>query len=118
MPSSCSRSPAFFASSWILCSIGSPWQSHPGTYGVRHPASVLNRRSTSFNVLLITCPMWMSPLANGGPSCSTHSGPSARAACTCPYRSIACHAASRPGSFAVSLASIGKAVCGRFSVCL
>ena len=62
-------------SCWILCSIGRPWQSHPGTYGVWWPCIERKRRITSLSVLLIRWPMWMSPLAKGGPSCRIHWDP-------------------------------------------
>jgi hypothetical protein len=60
-----------------MCSIGWPWQSQPGTYGATNPRIVLYRTTRSLSTLLNAVPMWMSPLAYGGPSCSTNAGPPA-----------------------------------------
>ncbi len=49
-------------------SIGRPWQSQPGTYGASKPACDFERTTMSFRILLSAVPMWMCPLAYGGPS--------------------------------------------------
>ena len=46
-----------------LCSIGSPWQSHPGTYTASKPAICRERTMMSLRILLRAVPMWMCPLA-------------------------------------------------------
>ena len=54
----------FPPSSWsTFSSMGSPWQSQPGTYGASNPAMVRDRTTTSFSTLFSTCPMWIFPLA-------------------------------------------------------
>ena len=58
----------------ICTSIGMPWQSHPGTYGASKPASDFDFTTMSLRILLTAWPMWMSPFAYGGPSCSTKRG--------------------------------------------
>ncbi len=52
-----------------LISIGSPWQSHPGTYGASNPAIVFVFTTKSLMHLLSACPRWIAPFAYGGPSC-------------------------------------------------
>ena len=51
-----------------LCSIGSPWQSQPGTKRTSWPALRRLRTTMSLRILLSRWPMWMVPLADGGPS--------------------------------------------------
>jgi isoleucyl-tRNA synthetase len=51
---------------------GKPWQSQPGTYGARWPDSSFDLTVMSFRILLTAWPMWIAPLAYGGPSCSTN----------------------------------------------
>src|SRR5205807_827796 len=63
--------PYFFS---ICTSIGMPWQSQPGTYGASKPASDFDLTMMSLRILFTAVPMWMSPLAYGGPSCSTKRG--------------------------------------------
>ena len=62
-----------------LNSMGSPWQSQPGTNGARNPAIVFDFTIRSFSTLFSAVPMWTSPLAKGGPSCRTKSSASFRA---------------------------------------
>src|SRR6185312_12277434 len=71
---------AFFEPSSLstLISIGSPWQSQPGTYGESKPAMVFDLTTKSFRILLNAVPKWMRPLAYGGPSCRTYVGRPAR----------------------------------------
>ena len=61
--------PNFFSTA---ISIGRPWQSQPGTYGARWPASSFDLTVMSLRILLTAWPMWIEPLAYGGPSCSTN----------------------------------------------
>jgi len=58
-----------------LSSIGSPWQSHPGTNAARLPSSSWFLLMKSLRILLSAWPMCRSPLAYGGPSCSTNFSP-------------------------------------------
>src|SRR5205085_1547538 len=48
-------------STW--CSMGSPWQSHPGTYTALRPSIERDFTTKSFRILLSAVPMWMCPLA-------------------------------------------------------
>src|SRR3954470_1409855 len=98
-----------------LISIGSPWQSHPGTYGASNPAMVFDFTTKSFRHLLSACPRWMGPLAYGGPSCSTYSGAPLRAARIFSYRPRLSHFSSHLGSLAGRLAFMEKLVLGRLS---
>lgn len=43
-----------------------------GTYCASKPASTLERTMMSLRILFTAWPMWISPLAYGGPSCSTN----------------------------------------------
>src|SRR5579862_8668023 len=70
----------------------------------------------SFRILLSAVPMWMLPLAYGGPSCSTNFGAPRRCTRICPYKSIAAQRASVSGSVLGRLAFIGKSVRGRLTV--
>src|SRR6476469_6177610 len=72
--------------------------------------------TSSLRILLSAVPMWMLPLAYGGPSCSTNFGAPARRSRIFPYRSIACQRASVSGSLVGRLAFIGKSVRGRLTV--
>ena len=51
-------------------SIGRPWQSQPGTYGASKPSMLCDFTTMSLRILLSAWPMWISPFAYGGPSCS------------------------------------------------
>jgi hypothetical protein len=66
-----------------LNSIGSPWQSHPGTYGARKPSIERDFTMMSLRILFSAVPMWTSPFANGGPSWRTNIGAPFRASSTC-----------------------------------
>src|ERR1700748_2448576 len=70
----------------------------------------------SFRILLSAVPMWILPLAYGGPSCRTNFGALCRRLRICPYRSIEAHRASVSGSLVGRLAFIGKSVRGRLTV--
>src|SRR6267143_360672 len=72
--------------------------------------------TSSFRILFSAVPMWMLPLAYGGPSCSTNFGAPRRRARIFPYRSMAAQRASVSGSLAGRLAFIGKPVRGRLTV--
>ena len=56
----------------IAFSIGRPWQSQPGTKRASKPASCLDLTTMSFRMLFTAWPMCSTPLAYGGPSCSTN----------------------------------------------
>src|SRR5207253_4182195 len=72
--------------------------------------------TSSLRILFSAVPMWMLPLAYGGPSCSTNFGAPARRSRIFPYRSIACQRASVSGSLVGRFAFIGKSVRGRLTV--
>src|SRR5207342_3145747 len=97
-------------------SIGRPWQSYPTTYGASNPAIERDLTTSSFRILFSAVPMWMLPLAYGGPSCSTNFGAPARRSRIFPYRSIACQRASVSGSLVGRFAFIGNSVRGRLTV--
>ena len=98
--------------------MGMPWQSQPGTYGASKPASPLLLTMTSLRILLTACPMWMSPFAYGGPSCSTKRGRPAAAARIASYTFRSCQSRTQPGSRRARSPRIGNGVSVRFSVVL
>ena len=59
-----------------MCSMGWPWQSQPGTYGVKKPRCAWDLFTKSLRILLKAWPMWMGPFAYGGPSCRMKGLPS------------------------------------------
>src|SRR6185436_358152 len=80
------------------------------------PAIVRDFTTMSLSTLFMAVPMWISPLAYGGPSWSTKRGAPFRRSRICPYRSSASQRASVSGSLTGKLAFIGKSVRGRLSV--
>ena len=86
---SCAKPAAFLRSSsgvklarsllFMLCStlssMGSPCVSQPGTKAARLPSRSWFRLMKSLRILLSAWPMCRSPLAYGGPSCSTKTSP-------------------------------------------
>ena len=70
----------------------------------------------SLRILLSAVPMWISPLAYGGPSWSTNIGAPFRARRSWPYRSISSQRAMASGSAVCRFAFIEKAVRGRLQV--
>src|SRR6185369_16945724 len=104
-----------------LCSMGRPWQSQPGTYAQSRPRIVLDRTTRSFSVLFIRWPMWMLPLAYGGPSWKVNLGLAAsleRSVAYSPFSPTAFHRFTLAGSFCTRLAFMGKLVLGRLRVSL
>src|SRR2546428_84858 len=78
-------------------SIGSPWQSHPGTYGANRPLIARYFTITSFRTLFSASPMRMWPLAYGGPSRRTKRRRPALAPSSFSYRRMAAHEGGRVG---------------------
>src|SRR5205807_3730395 len=72
--------------------------------------------TSSFRILFSAVPMWILPLAYGGPSWRTNFGAPLRRSRIFPYRSIAAHRASVWGSLVGRFAFIGKSVRGRLTV--
>src|SRR5688572_11908385 len=70
----------------------------------------------SLRILLRAWPMWISPLAYGGPSCSRYSGAPLRALRIRPYRSISSQRATISGSVVCRFAFIEKDGRGRLQV--
>src|ERR687897_2012359 len=70
----------------------------------------------SLRILLSAWPIWISPLAYGGPSCSRYLGEPRRAPRILPYRSISSQRATVSGSVACRFAFMEKVVRGRLQV--
>ena len=72
--------PCFFS---MAFSIGRPWQSQPGVYSASNPSSWRALTIMSLRILLTAWPMWIWPLAYGGPSCRMNLGAPRRASRSC-----------------------------------
>src|ERR1022692_3469283 len=78
---------------------------------------VFDLTTKSLRILLNAVPIWIRPLAYGGPSCSTYNGRPARDARILWYSFSSSHRASILGSACGRLAFMEKAVVGRLTVC-
>src|SRR3972149_4086840 len=85
-------------------------------YGASWPVMVWDLMMMSLRILFRAWPMWMWPLAYGGPSCKMKAPVPRRRSRIARYSASASQRASCAGSCRARAAFMGKSVAGRFSV--